>query len=165
MFELHEKTKALLNLFEKAPYGTSFTYAQILNETECDVAGPDRHRILTVNRRLEKNSRKTLMNMRGVGYKIADPGEHVDSMRHRGDRAKTQLVRAKRTGEATPLEMLDDVGLATLTDQQVFNARVMQAFSVVSQRFSKHEKRLEVLEREIGIEPPADANGTTEEKP
>lgn len=149
MFELHPKTKKLLERFASADYGTEFSYAQILQETDCDLLDGDRQRIYTVIRRLERDHRRTLMNLRGRGYKVAEPGEHVESMRIRSGRAKRHMALARRTGDATPLDLLDDTERRTLADQMAFNSHVVQALRYQSSWNRQQDDRIAEIEAEL----------------
>ena len=81
MFELPPKTKRMLEFFASVPYGTETTYAKILQDTDCDLMDGDRRYVYTVVARLERDHQRTLRNQRGRGYKVAEPGEFVDSAR------------------------------------------------------------------------------------
>lgn len=159
MFELASKTKRLLAMFEKAPYGAEFTYAQILQETECDLMEGDRQRIYTVVRRLERDHRRTLLNLRGRGYKVARPGEFVSAMRVRGGKARRQIVLASRTGNAAPLELLKDGESRDLADYQAFTSRVQAAFKVQTVWNEQQDERLRQIEQRLGITEAATVEG------
>ena len=151
MFQLSPKTRRLLALFVNADYGREFTYAEILQETECDLLEGDRQRVYSVVRVLEREHRKTLLNMRGRGYKVAHPREHVESMGIRKRRAGKQIVLATRTGQATALEHLSEQEVRSLADTQVAISRVAQALQY-------HDQRLARIEQHLGIaeDPPVD---------
>lgn len=149
MFELHAKTKKLLDLFASAEYGTEFSYAHILQESGCDLMQGDRQRIYTVVRRLERDHRRTLLNLRGRGYKIAQPGEHVESMRVRAGKAKRHVSLARRTGDATPLDLLTDTERRSLADQMAFNAHVVQALKYQSAWNRTQDDRIAAIEAEV----------------
>lgn len=149
MFELAPATKKLLKLFSDAEYGREFTYAEILKETGCDLVERDRQRIYTVVRRLERDHRRTLLNLRGRGYKVALAREHVSSMRIRGGKAKKQVSLARRTGEATPLDRLDDMQRRELVDQMAFNAYVVDAFRHQSRWNYNQDQRILAIEQEL----------------
>lgn len=149
MFELHPKTKKLLEEFAAADYGAEFSYAEILQSTGCDLLDGDRQRIYTVIRRLERDHRRTLMNLRGRGYRVAKPGEHVESMRVRTGRAKRHMALARRTGDATPLDLLDDSERRTLADQMAFNSHVVQALRYQSSWNRDQDERIAAIEDEL----------------
>lgn len=149
MFEIHPKTKKLLHLFANADYGTEFSYALILQETGCDLVEDDRQRIYTVVGRLERDHHRTLLNVRGMGYKVAQPNEFVGSMRVRNGRAKRHVSLARRTGDAAPREMLTDPERQELTDQMAFVARVNQAFLQQSQWNYRTTERIAMIEEEL----------------
>lgn len=145
MFELAPATRKLLALFRDADYGTMFPYAEILEATECDVMGSDRSRIYTVNRRLELDHDRTLLNVRGQGYKVALPSEHVGSMQVRRERAGKQVALARRTGSAAPVALLDDDDRRTLVNIVGHLGRIEQAIGA-------HDARLEAIERHLGLQ-------------
>lgn len=155
MFQLSPKTRRLLGLFVDAEYGAEFTYAEILHETECDLMESDRQRVYSVNRILERDHRRTLLNLRGRGYKVAHPREHVEAMTIRKRRAGNQIELATRTGQATAIEMLDDGELRTFADTQVAISRVAQALQY-------HDQRLARIEQKLGLNEPA-VEGDAEE--
>lgn len=159
MFELAPKTEKLLGLFASSDYGTEFSYEKILSETGCDLREGDRQRIYTVVRRLERDHRRTLLNLRGRGYKVAQPGEFVGSMRVRAGRAKTQIVLAERTGQATPLELLNDIESREHADYGVFVSRVKQAFAYQTAWNAQQDRRIAEIERKLGMDNPATIEG------
>lgn len=170
MVELHPKTRKLLDLFARAEYGTELSYARILQETDCDLVEGDRQRIYTVIRRLERDHRRTLLNLRGYGYKVADPNEFVKSMRVRTTRAKRHISLARRTGEATPLDRLTDGERQVVADQMAFNAHVWQALKEQSvwnrttdDRVSRVEAELRELRELRGLAGPVVEGEATEE--
>lgn len=144
MFELAPATRKLLTLFVEADYGTVFTYAAILAETECDLTGPDRSRIYTVIRRLELDHERTLMNVRGSGYKVALPSEHVASMQVRRERAGQQVALARRTGSATSVARLG-------SDDRVALVNIVSHLGRIEQAIGAHDARLEAIERHLGL--------------
>lgn len=156
MFQLSPKTRRLLALFTDADYGTEFTYAEILQETECDLMEGDRGRVYSVNRILERDHRKSLLNMRGRGYKVAHPRDHAGSMTLRKHRAGKQIELAARTGEATAIDRLNEQELRTFADTQVAISRVAQALQY-------HEKRLARIEKRLGLTDEPVVEGEAEE--
>lgn len=146
MFKLSPKTRRLLDLFVNADYGTEFTYAEILKETECDLLESDRQRIYSVNRILERDHRKSVLNMRGHGYKVAHPREHSESMKLRKHRAGKQIQLAQRTGSATNIALLSSQETQVLADMQVWVSRVSQALQYHDNRLSRIEKRLGIVD-------------------
>lgn len=156
MFRLSPKTRRLLALFVEADYGSEFTYAEILNATECDLLEGDRQRIYSVVRILERDHRKTLVNMRGRGYKVPHPRDHPESMTQRKHRAGKQIELAARTGQATALELLSEGELRTFADTQVAISRVAQALQY-------HESRLARIEQQLGLTDEPAVDGSAEE--
>lgn len=156
MFELAAKTRKLLDLFVNAEYGTTITYAQILRETDCDIMEGDRQRIYTVLRRLERDHEKTLLNLRGVGYKVANPNEFVASMMVRKGRAGKQIQLARRTGDATPIGLMAPADVQTWADAQAWMGRAEQIIA-------HHDRRIERLERLQGITDEPAVEGNAEE--
>lgn len=156
MFQLSPKTRRLLALFVEADYGAEFTYAQILQKTECDLLDSDRQRIYSVVRILERDHRKSLLNIRGRGYKVAHPREHVEAMTLRKHRAGKQIELAARTGQATAIEQLSESELRTFADAQVAISRVAQALEY-------HEQRLARIEQQLGIAEAPAVEGEAEE--
>jgi hypothetical protein len=143
-FGLADDTKKLLALFLAADYGTTLTYPEITERTGLDAAGKDRQRVYSVLRVLERDHRRTLQCVRGVGYKVANPAEHVESMSIRRARAGTQIEKANRTGKATNIALLSDVELTSLSDALVWCSRVEQALT-------QHDTRLGRIEAKLGI--------------
>jgi hypothetical protein len=156
MFQLSPKTRRLLALFADADYGAEFTYAEILQETECDLVESDRQRVYSVNRILERDHRKSLMNIRGRGYKVAHPREHAEAMTIRKHRAGKQIQLATRTGQATAIEQLSEQELRTFADTQVAISRVAQALLY-------HDQRLARIEQKLGIVDEPAVDGVAEE--
>lgn len=158
MFTLAPETKRLLDLFLDAQYGTVFSYGQILKETGLDVMEKDRGRIYSVNRILERDHMRSVLNVRGVGYKVALPQEHRVSMAIRKGRAGSQIERAIKTGGAANIALLDPVETQTLADMTVHMTRVHQALAHHDARIA----RLEEWKNKVAPEePPID--GTLEE--
>lgn len=147
MFQLAPKTKRLVDLFADAEYGDSFTYAEILRETDCDVAGDDRTRIYSAIRVLEREHEKTLTNERGQGYLVTPPERFKDEIQGRIRTAGKQMIRAKHTGSAAPLSKLDDTQRRELVAVQTHVA-------VLDQQMRGINKRVERIEKVLGIEEP-----------
>ncbi len=168
MFELHIRTRKLLDLFAAADYGTEFTYAEILQKTGCDLLeGGNRQRVYTAIRRLERDHRRTLLNLRGRGYKVAKPAEHVEAMRVRAGRAKRHMSLARRTGDATPLDLLDDRERRALADQLAFNTHVVGALRFQSAWNRSQDDRIAAIEedlRELRGRPPEAIEGDATEE-
>lgn len=149
MFDLHPKTRKLLDLFATADYGKEFSYAEILSRTECDLLEGERQRVYTVIRRLERDHRRTLLNVRGRGYKVALPGEHVLSMRVRTARATRHVVLARRTGEATPMDRLSEDERQLMANQLAFNSHVWQTLRDQSVWNRSTDDRIARVEAEL----------------
>jgi hypothetical protein len=156
MFQLAPKTRSLLEFFLDAPYGAEFTYEEIQEATECDAQDEDRQRVYSVNRILERDHRRTLLNMRGRGYKVALPREHVESMGVRKRRAGTQIELAQRTSAATNISLLNDSEVQTWSDMTAWVSRVAQALQ-------HHDRRIANIEKHLGIESPQTVDGIAEE--
>jgi hypothetical protein len=163
MFELAPKTRKLLDLFVNADYGDSFTYGEILQATGCDLMEADRQRTYTVVRRLERDHEKTLLNQRGVGYKVANPNEHVSSMMVRKGRAGKQIQLARRTGSATPVGMLSPAEVTTWVDAQAWMGRAEQIIAHHDRRIDRLEARLDRVDPEGAAQ--ITVNGTAVEVP
>lgn len=149
-------TKALLDYFLRLDYGDVARYAVILDETGCDVTAGARSRIYSVVRRLEAEHDRTLVNVRGVGYRVALPAEHVNVMSIRKGRAGRQIELAQRTGKATSLQHLDAGESQRLSD-------AMNHLSRISQAVTYHDRRIERIERHLGIQAEAAVDATAEE--
>lgn len=98
MFEtIGEKSRRemVVELVSEAPYGTVFTYEDIAS-----VIGVDDKAVVqsVVNGSLSSIGRqlsKTLVNVRGVGYRVPNANEHVDVGRSRRKRMARQGRRGK----------------------------------------------------------------------
>lgn len=145
MFQLAPKTKKLLALFATADYGTEFSYAEIRAKSDCDLLDTDRQRVYSVIRVLEREHNKTLTNVRGRGYIVTPPNQFVMEGEGRHRRARKQIGLAARTLSAVPIALLDPIETRVLSDQQVFNQRIAQAFA-------NHEERIARLEERLGMQ-------------
>lgn len=147
MFQLQPKTRHLVELFMDAPYGTEFTYAQILQATECDVTDVDRQRIYRVIHILERDHQRTLLNNRGRGYRVAQPGEFADSMMSRRRRAGTQIEKAIHTGNGAPTTQMSDSERQRLTDAEVAITGMQAMIAYQNKQMAREKKR---VNRELG---------------
>lgn len=165
MFQMAPKTQALLDYFLVLDYGDLARYGQILQATKCDVMDTDRSRVYSVVRRLENEHERTLLNERGVGYRVARPAEHLASMGIRKGRASRQIELAQKTGRATAVSLLDDDESRRLSDAMNHLSRISQAVAhhdVRLDRIERHDahrdERMERIEKHLGM---ADGNAET----
>jgi hypothetical protein len=152
MFQLSPKTEKLVVLFASADYGVSFTYADILRTTDCDLLGADRQRVYSAIRVLEREHERTLSCDCGVGYTVTPPERFKAELEGRIRAAGKQMVRAKHTGEAAPLKRLDDVQRRELVAVQTHVAVLDQQLRGIAKRTARIEA---ALQREgIELDPP-----------
>jgi hypothetical protein len=90
----------LFAAWHMAPYGEMYTYEAISELIEGS-AKQYRHIILEVGKRLEMDARRALQCVRGEGYRIAYPKDHLLLGRKRHTRSKRQLDNAVRVLQAT----------------------------------------------------------------
>lgn len=126
-----QRKDALYAALHAAPYGEVFPY-EALTEILGVPVQRVRHVVFTVTRRLEREAARTLENIRGHGYRIAEPHDHVELSSRRHQRSRRQLGHALRILQATPIALLTpeerrrhDAWL-TVTRQQVDVLRHVQ---------------------------------------
>lgn len=144
MFKLADDTKRLLDLFISTDYGTTLTYVDIVEKTGLDVSSEHRQRMYTVNNILERDHLRSIQNVRGVGYRVAHPREHVESISIRRRRAGRQISKASKTASATNISRLNSDESRELADAQVWVTRVEQALNF-------HDKRISAIEAKLGM--------------
>lgn len=90
-------------------YGTEFSYAELE-----DICGLSRKRIQALkdktDRELKKSSQKMLVNVRGYGYRIADPWEQVKEAKGHEKKGGRQVKKAR--------EFLDNVDTSEMTNEE-----------------------------------------------
>jgi hypothetical protein len=77
-----------------------------------------RSAILAAGRDLLRHERHLLVNVRGVGYQIAFPAEHVDDSRRRSRNGNRMLSRAHEVVMRVIIEHLTDAEKLKLIEQQ-----------------------------------------------
>lgn len=159
MFTLAPATKRLLEFLLAADYGDKFSYAEILQQTGCDVSGEGRdyQRLVTVNRILERDHLRSIGTIRGYGKQVRLPGEHVDGAQERRRRAAKQTTLALRTLDATNQSLLSQSDLRELVDTRAH-------LSQLDQMVRFHNNRLNRIEKHLGIAEPPSVDGTAEEE-
>lgn len=96
---------ALFAALGTAPYGTVFPYQALSEIMGVDAVG-HRYVILTVAKRLEREAQRALESIRGHGYRIAMPKDHLHLGSKRHLRGRRQIDGALRVLKATPLQAL-----------------------------------------------------------
>jgi hypothetical protein len=150
---LYEHAKAL-------EHGASLTYAEMSAITGLDVAGADRWVIYAADRELQIHDHRALKNIRGVGYRIAEPEEHHGIVRERLRRSKRQVRKGILVGTSTDLARIKDPAAQRAVVQLTDHLRE------VDSRMRYTERRLARVEASIDQvrEEAAGAAGAMEER-
>lgn len=83
----------LYNAAAQAEYGDVLTFADIEQIVGRDIRA-DRYPVREAMRHLERDAHRTLTAVRGVGYRVANPAEHLTLAKQHQKRARRQTKRA-----------------------------------------------------------------------
>lgn len=150
----------IYEMFQQAQYGDLLNYWQLGAALGLDPrSDKDKHVIQMAVRRatiqLERVEGRTAKSVRGQGYQIAKPGEHLGIGRSRNKRAGRQLDRGENVTNGVDLNLVDDETRKALmvlargfSVQKEVNRRVMdtqqrqgRAIELLFSRVEKLEQR------------------------
>lgn len=152
--------KIVYELFQQAQYGDLLNYWELGAALGLNARNDkDKHMIQMAVRRatiqLERIEGRTTQSVRGRGYQIAKPGEHLGIGRARNKRAGRQLDRGEKVANGVDLNLVDDETRKALMVlargfqvQKEVNRRVMdtqqrhgRAIDLLFQRVERLENR------------------------
>lgn len=105
--------------------------------------------VLSVGQRLEREGQRALQNIRGIGYQIAHPGQHLGIGEKRQQRGRRQVAAAMRVLLATPVSALSteqrrrhDAYLVIIQQQvdamRSVQAKAAQAYKQIDAEITSH---------------------------
>lgn len=105
--------------------------------------GQNRSPVYRAIKEMERSHQRTLATVRGVGYRVALPGEHFGLVIHHSDRARTQLKRGVERADSA-----DRSGLGTAQAQQLdaiadLTVRAVEFLGHMAKRVDSHAQMIE----------------------
>jgi hypothetical protein len=120
-----------------------FTLAELDEASGVDLVA-SRAALYDAIRLLQDRDRRTAVNVRGVGYRIAAAREHADQARNRRKRAGRQVRRGLETLRGTRVEDLSVLELAQHEQQTI-------RLDAHSRQLRQHDQRITSLEQAQAI--------------
>lgn len=108
--------------------------------------GSNRGPVYRAIKELEKSQYRTLATVRGVGYRVARPEEHLDLGLSHSRSARKQLRRGLQRAEATNRGELEPVAAARLEAFEATTSRLVQFIGRMAVAVDDHAKRIDTLE-------------------
>lgn len=102
----------------------------------------DRAPIYRAMQELEREDKRTLTNVRNVGYRVAEPGEHEGLAKGHVRRSRRQLNKAKGRVDSADRNGLDAETRRRLDDMGVHLAQVGRAVTKLNRKVSEHDEAL-----------------------
>jgi hypothetical protein len=145
------------DLMRGQPENHVITYEEMASALGLDPIA-DRPVIIGAARRaiaeLEESDNRSAVSVRGVGYRMAEPGEHLKIGRARKQRSEVALRGARRAVVNVDLSRVPEherpalLGLARLVEAQLdFNDRAQKRMDRLDDLLAEHEERLSRLEQ------------------
>lgn len=132
--------KMLMPLFEGKPPGTVVTYEQMGEALGREFA---RSPIYMVAKKLELDHSRTLANVRGVGYRVAEARDHEGLGVAKAKSAGRKLKRAARTFASADRSQLTPEESARLDNLEVNTAALARHSTYVARRVTRIETKIQ----------------------
>jgi len=100
--------RRLYDIMRLAGYGTEFTYSTLSGLAGQDVQGQARWVLYRTDLELQRHDHRALENIRGIGYRIANPERHLVLADKRRRRGKRQVQKGILVVDATDLSAVED---------------------------------------------------------
>ncbi|WP_146607672.1 hypothetical protein [Spongiactinospora gelatinilytica] len=139
--------KIIYNEVKRHSRGEIITYDR-MNELLDRDSRAQRHPIERAARELERVDHCTLICVRGKGYRIAQPGEHVGLAERHTVRSQRQLGRASRKIESADREQLSPEQAARLDAIQAQLAKHEEWIGDLNARDARRARELRALRRQ-----------------
>lgn len=104
--------------------------------------GQNRSPVYRATLELERNHRRTLATVRGVGYRVALPSEHLGLGLAHSDRARTAMKRGVERAEAADRKGLTPSQARRLEEFEAHASRVVQFLGRMSAVIDEHSEQL-----------------------
>lgn len=139
--------RKLYNTFHERNYGERITYKEMkaVLKGYTSWRGP----IYKCNKEMELNDNKTMKVEKNNGYIIVNPNEHITLSHKRVIRGRRQLVKGKRTAEATNVSMLTSQERQDLLTTHSKIARILQAVNKRTATTVKEAEKKAVVEMNL----------------
>jgi hypothetical protein len=128
-------------------HDTTVTYEQLDKVLGRD-SRIDRGPIKAAMRKLEKNDKRTLINVRGVGYRIAQPAEHADVAMRRVEKSRRVMRSAASCAKAADRSQLTPEESAKLDTVAIQVGGLVDAMDEVRRKQKKFQDDLVSLREE-----------------
>lgn len=100
---------------------------------------------------LQRDYKKTMVLVRGEGYRVAKPEQHADIATFRQKKARRQIGKASRVVKNTNWSALSPKEAERLTSVEIALANQQRALRSVSGRVAKVEKKTEVTDDKVAL--------------
>lgn len=134
--------RKLYEYLQNMPYGSLITYKELEDILE---SSPYENRcsIYRASKELERTAKRTLRNVRGQGYRVAEPKEHEGLALDQHRYARRRMGKAQRIISATERSMLTPEERARLSDLEARTGRIAQALKKHGQQIEDIQQRLD----------------------
>lgn len=135
--------RATYDALRAADHGTLFRYEDLDDLAGGNTRNGRRWVVLRAQKELERRDKRTLVNVRGVGYRIGHPEEHLTSGNKRRLRAKHAAAGSVRVLDAADLEQIADPSARRAIQNMSTHMRAMESrLAYNEQRADAHERRI-----------------------
>lgn len=107
--------------------------------------GQNRSPVYRAIRELEENNSRTIATVRGIGYRIADPNEHLGLGLSHSGRARRQLRRGLQRAESADRGGLAPAAAARLEAFEATTSRLVEFLGRMSKAVDQQGERIENL--------------------
>lgn len=142
------KRELVVDLFADKDYGHTVTYEELADLLNQDIRNGNRSAIYDAQKTLEKNHKKTIVVEQGVGYRVADPNEHIGLAISHQKRAKRQIRKSISKASATERSALTSSDQARLDLIETNLRRQQRELGRLDSKVSTVEKRVTTQEEE-----------------
>jgi chromosome segregation ATPase len=142
------KWRTLYDALREAEYGTSYTYDELnkMAGDDVDDIRADRWIVDRTRKELVRLDKRYLENLRGVGYRIVHPDEHLKAGNHYRGKSMRAAGRSVKVLEATDLAKIEDPAVRTkIVELENRMGRLQQQLRHQETRLASTERTTERL--------------------
>jgi hypothetical protein len=143
------------------PYGDVVSYDEIRRVAGIDLR-LNRSPVYRATREMEEADARTIEAVPGVGYRIVEPTEHERLAHARRRFAGRQMRRSVAVIRATNMALVPPEQATYLRGLENWAVAVEQAIVASHRRHDQTERRIEAIERQLGIQTDEDSDEQSE---
>lgn len=145
------RAEVIFDLAVVAAPGAVLTYKDLAKALELDPPvdlGIVRRAAYDANRRLRRESHRSLEAVRGEGYRVLHAREHASQARRHQQKARRQVTRSLEVVKATDVRELTEAERRVHDSLEVLTAALVGAMRYVDGRFRRQESAIEQLQED-----------------